>query len=348
MRYPGVPIATLNDTQKANLEIPLPAAAGASRLDPPSLGEALQILGTGAAGPILMALGAGPLRTKRLTERIAHFDPRTVYRHAQHLTRLELVERREEAGIPSVVFYRLSDERGRELFRVLDAYGGGALPRSDDGQVEGSSWTLLRLLGEMWSAGWIDELSRGARSATELSEITEGMTFHQVSRRVRLLVARGLLNDNSGPGKRRRYLLSNKARRSVGLVVALGRWRWRQLDGSSRGLTVAEMSAALRSAMPLIKLSDHSGLYITIGIAGAKGEQETSGASVLRGRIGQDGSFRWTDLSSATPDAWMAGSINTWSAAILDGKRGRMRMGGDADLVDACLTQLHETLGNGK
>ena len=106
-----------------------------------SIPALLTLLGTGAAGPILMALGRGPLRTRALTERVCRCAPRTVYRHVGKLAEAGLVVRHDEGGVPSVVSYSLSQPSGRELVRLLRsdavrAFVRGAGEPADGGRLD--------------------------------------------------------------------------------------------------------------------------------------------------------------------------------------------------------------------
>src|SRR5215207_4644526 len=74
-----------------------------------STADVLRLLGAGATGAILMALGEGPLRTMELTERVPGYSPRTIYRYAGKLAQLEVVDREEEQGVPSKVLISLTD-----------------------------------------------------------------------------------------------------------------------------------------------------------------------------------------------------------------------------------------------
>src|SRR3954465_8840168 len=88
--------------------------AGASPAD------VLRLLSAGATGAILMALGEGPLRTKTLTEQVPGYAPRTIYRYANKLAELEVVDREEEPGVPSKVVHTLSDPCGTELYELVN------------------------------------------------------------------------------------------------------------------------------------------------------------------------------------------------------------------------------------
>jgi DNA-binding HxlR family transcriptional regulator len=308
-----------------------------------SLGELIKRLGSGASGPILMTLKEGPRRTQSLTDQIPKYAPRTVYRYLERLSKLGLVDRQEEAGVPTTVVHHLSRRSGREMVRLLSAHldlmGESAGWRNPD------TWTTLGLLGELWEAGWIEDLSRGSHTPTELAERTADLSFHQVNRRMRMLRAKGLLEEHPSRARGRRYLLAPRARQGMALIVGLARWRENYLwDGPAASLTVPEMGTVLRVLLPLIKLPEHPGKRLKLGVVGRANNAESTATELVTGEVGLDGSAFIEADNSLRASAWALGTINTWSAVILNGNRGRLRVGGDLALVDDGLTRLYDAL----
>lgn len=308
-----------------------------------SVADLLKLLGNGANGPILMALGPRSLRTKKLTEKVPTYAPRTVYRHARKLAELGLVNREEVAGVPSTVIHSLSPA-GRDLYHLIGSYAKASIPWVDGPGSGDGLWTVCGLLGEMWRHGWLDELSNGGRSATDLSEATAKMTFHQVSRRTHQLTSWNLLYESTARGYRKRYQLSDQSRHGAALMVGLGRWRQQHVDGEDgKGLTVDEMTTALRASMPLLQLPEHQERSLKLGIVGTTGEDGQRGSSTLTMHVSAGGNVRAVK-EKASEDAWAIGTVDTWFAALLDDDRGRLRVGGNLDFVDDSLKQLHEVL----
>ena len=193
----------------------------------------LRLLGAGASGAILMALGDGSLRTMELTERIVGYSPRTVYRYATRLTESGLIDRDEEEGVPSKVVHSLSVPRGRELYELVSAYADVAMERLPNGEIGGAEWGSLTLVAEFWESGMIDELKLGPRSLTELSRGGHGLSFHQVSRRTGLFARGGFIEEVPEGGRHRRYALTEKAQRALDLVAGIEAWqRHLQRNGS--------------------------------------------------------------------------------------------------------------------
>jgi DNA-binding HxlR family transcriptional regulator len=308
-----------------------------------SIAAILKLLGNGANGPILMALGPRSLRTKKLTEKVPTYAPRTVYRHARKLAELGLVDREEVAGVPSTVIHCLSPA-GRDLYHLIDSYAKASLPWvSGPGSGDGL-WTVCGLMGEMWTYGWIDELGQGGRSATDLAEATAEMTFHQVSRRTHQLLSWSLLYESTVRGHRKRYHLSDQTRHAMALMTGLGRWRQQHVEGEEEGgLTVTEMTSALRASLPLLQLHEHQERSIKLGIVGTTGFDGQRGSATLTAHVSAGGAVRCVK-AKASEDAWAIGTVDTWFAAILDGDREQIRVGGDLDFVDDCLERLHDLL----
>jgi DNA-binding HxlR family transcriptional regulator len=306
-----------------------------------SVPDLLKLLGNGANGPILVALGPRSLRTKKLTEKVPTYAPRTVYRHARTLSQLGLIDREEVAGVPSTVIHSLSPS-GRDLYNLIDYYSKASLPWVTGPGSGDGLWTVCGLLGEMWTYGWIDELGHGGRSATELAEATAETTFHQVSRRTQQLMSWSLLYESTVRSHRKRYQLSDQTRHGMSLIGGLGRWREQHVEGGAEGgLTVQEMSTVLRAALPLLELPEHLDRNIKLGIVGTTGLDGQRGSATLTGRVSAGGTIRCVKEKGAD-DAWAIGTVGNWYAALLDGKRGEMRTGGDLEFADDCLRRLHE------
>jgi len=306
--------------------------------------DLLKLIGNGANGPILKALGPRSVRTKKLTEKVPTYAPRTVYRHARQLSDLGLVDREEVAGVPSTVIHSLSPA-GRDLYHLIESYATTSAPWVSSPGTGDGIWTLCGLLGEMWTCGWVEELGHGGRSATDLAEATPRMTFHQASRRTHQLLSWNLLYESAASrGQRKRYQLSDQTRQGMSLIAGLGRWRQQHVEGQAdAGLSVQEMATALRASLSLLTLPDRQGGSVKLGVVGTTGLNGERGSATLTAHVGLDGKVRCVK-EKPSEDAWALGSVDTWFAALLDGDRGRLRVSGDLDLVDDCLKRLHEIL----
>jgi DNA-binding HxlR family transcriptional regulator len=309
-----------------------------------STADVLRLLSGGATGAILMALGEGPLRTKGLTERVPGYAPRTIYRYAGKLAELEVVEREEEPGVPSKVVHTLTDPCGAELYNLVNRFADASLTRLPDGRIDAHAWASLGLLADLWEAGMVEELSCDPRSPTELARGPHGLSYHQVNRRAGLFNTAGLLCEWQGPGRRRCYALTEKTRKTMGLIVGVARWRHHHVVADDEeGLTVDGMATVLRTALPLVRVPEHAGKCLKLCILG---EDDAAGdeGEIVRAEVEEDGTLHSCSGPLEEEDAWGRGKVATWIPALLDGDPQKVLVGGDEQLVGDCLTKLHEVL----
>jgi len=278
-----------------------------------------------------MALGAGPLRTEQLTTLVQDFSPRSVYRHVNRMRQVGLIDRHEEPGVPSKVLLSLTEPAGRELFHLLR-----------DARIR--SWSSLNLLAELWELGFIRELSREPRTLTQLAGTVPQMTYHQVNRRIGLFLSHGLLLASPPKGHRKRYDLTKLTRHRMALIAALGRWQRHLAAERAPGLTIEETATVLRAVLPLPALPQHVGMSIELTVWETTNGNGRRMAETLQGTI--DGGGRASSGGKNAPpiNGSAAATINTWLAALLDGKRGRIRVRGDLDIVDSFLRRLYDVL----
>jgi DNA-binding HxlR family transcriptional regulator len=303
-----------------------------------AIAELLRLLGEGAAGAILLALGDGPMQTKVLTHRVRGYTARTIYRYLPKLARLGVVERNDEPSGPAKVVNTLTPEAGSALCAVVDRFAQASQTRLPGGQVESGTWGSLGLLADLWEAGVMDELSRGPRSPTDLVQIRHGLSYHQVSRRAGQFKATGFLGETERSGSRqRRYVLTEKARRTMGLIAAISHWRHRHGVSGGAGLSVEEMATVLRVSLPLAEIPQHAGKVLQVQVVG-DGEE-----AAVWAQANDEGRIETYDAQPARSDATAAGDLETWLAAIVGG--GQLTTAnGDEVMVRDCLADVYARL----
>jgi len=309
-----------------------------------SVADVLRLLSAGATGAILMALAEGPLRTKNLTERVPGYAPRTIYRYAGKLAELDVVEREEEPGVPSKVVHTLTDPCGTELHALVNRFADASMTRLPDGRIDAHDWAVLGLLADLWEAGMVEELSCEPRSPTELARGPHGLSYHQVNRRAGLFKTGGLLSESEGPGRRRNYELTEKTRRTMGLIVGIGRWRHHHVIAEDEeGMNAPEMATALRVALPLVTLPGHAGKCLKLSVVS---EDDPAGADgqVFWAEMEADGTIHSCAEPSASPSGWGKGKVKAWIPALLDAQPNKVLVGGDENFVGDCLAGLSDAL----
>jgi DNA-binding HxlR family transcriptional regulator len=309
-----------------------------------STADVLRLLGAGATGAILMALGEGPLRTKELTEQVPGYAPRTIYRYAGKLAELDVIARDEEPGVPSKVVHSLTDGCGSELYELVNRYADASLTRLPDGRLDAHAWASVGHLGDLWETGMVEDLACEALSPTELAEGDHGLSYHQVNRRAGLFQASGLLTEWESPGRRRRYALTEKTRRKMGLLAAIARWRHRHVVAEDEeGMTATEMATVLRAALQLVALPDHKGRCLRLEV-GSEDDTDGPASEAVWAEVEADGAVHSCVEPPADPDGWASGRVATWIPVLLDGRSDIVPAEGEERLVRDCLDVLYETL----
>lgn len=315
--------------------------AGARRGPPAtSVSDVLRVLGVGVNHAILRGLGEGPLRSEELTHGFTHYAERTVERHLPELIGLAAIaQHRDVHSVPPAVTYELTRRAGRGLLGIIATDPLPAGPDSDL-RAETEAAAKFKLLAAAWSTEIVEHLSCEPRRHSELDDEIATLTHHQLGRLLRRLAAARLLATVPSSEGHRCYRPTDKMRREVALTIsAVGRWHRRHVRGEEAGLTVPEMASILRCALPLVRLSDRPNEALNLTVVG-EGRQSVS----LWARIDGDGVLHCGRGEGEAPSASVSGTVATWIALLLEDKRGRVRVGGDGSLVDACADALQQRL----
>jgi DNA-binding HxlR family transcriptional regulator len=299
----------------------------------------IRLLATESSGEILRALSAGPLRSAELTDRLAQFSPRTIYRRLDELEELEAITQLNLATAPPTVLYELTVRPGRELLRVLDQVAGAWLGRWHHGVAEGQRWGLLALLADGWDSAIVRELSSEPRSLSELGVVSD-MTYHQLARRVARLAAAGLLT-RSKASRPSRYEPSEAMRQAMVVVAAAARWERRHLLDRAQPLPVGDALALLRGSLPLVRLSEHAGAVTALTVeADDRTADSPQRFGSLQVEVALNGEIEFRERSDASPDAWVRAPIDGWLDALVEGDCAALRVGGERALVEGQLRCL--------
>lgn len=304
-----------------------------------SVGEILRLLSGGATEAILLALGDGPMQTKVLTHQVRGYTARTIYRYLPKLAQLGLLERDDEPSGRAKIVNTLTPEAGREMCAVVERFARASVTRLPGGQVELGTWGSLGLLADFWDAGVVDALSRGSQSPTELVQNQRGLSYHQVNRKIGQFKEAGFVRESKTSRNRQRsYTLTEKARRTMGLIADIGRWRERHLPAlGEAGLTPEEMATVLRAALPLatIPRDARKGLQIRI--------VDHAREALVWAQVDDQGCIQTGQERPGRIAAEVEGDLETWLSALLDGEI-ELEVEGDGDLTRDCLAGLYEKL----
>lgn len=302
----------------------------------------LKMLGAGARGEVLMVLGERSQRTMALVSRIPCYAERTVYRASHQLADVGIVSRKEyEESVPSRVVLSLTKPAGRELYDLVQVYADASLNRLPNGQIDAALWRFLQHLGDLWGSGVLAKLNLVGRSVTEIATASRRLSYHQAVRRLDLFMIRGLVEDLGG-ARRHRLILSPRARRGMGLIAGVIRWRHRYGAVGVPGSDVREAASALRLALPLVQLPEYSGKTFGIAVSGEKEDGKVN--DVVWVRVRDDGHVFAAASPGPEVDSRVSGDVEALLAMVVDGARNQMDIDGDSDFVELCFRRLYTAL----
>jgi DNA-binding HxlR family transcriptional regulator len=305
----------------------------------------LRLFGAGAAGSIVLALGDGPLRTKELTTRVPGYTPRTVYRYISKLVEIGAIDREEEPGVPSKVVHSLADPCGVDLHELVDAFAQASLEILPSGGIVPHSWGSLTLLADLWESGMFQKLNVGPCTATELAGVGHDLSFHQVSRRTSLFMIDGLIRETHDGGRRRRYELTEQARRETAMIAGLGRWHERHMAPAGEpGVSAVEAADLLRAALPLAVLPEHAGKGFRLTVVPPEHSDGDEG-EVVWAEVRPDGAAVSCIGPLDETDGWGRGEVGGWIEMLLQGTSKGIGVGGnEGPLVRSCLRKVQAAL----
>jgi hypothetical protein len=130
----------------------------------------------------------------------------------------------------------------------------------------------------------------------------------------------------------------------MSLIVGIARWRHHHVVAEDEeGMTAEEMATALKTSLPLVRIEDHSGKCMKLCVV-REDAPAGSGGELVWAEVEEDGTLHSCSPPAESEDAWARGKVATWIPAILDANSRKILVGGEEDLVNDVLAQLHETL----
>jgi hypothetical protein len=277
-------------------------------------------------------------------KRVQGISARSVYRSAGRMEACGLLDRYTVPGVPPKTLIRLTHPAGHDLLGLVRSFTDAHATYLPEQDVEGR-WSELALLGQLWEDGFVEELSRGPRSLSELAAVLSTLTYYQVKRRMTLALRTGFLGCCTRGSVSRQYGMTARGRRCMALVCGIGRWRRRHvLSSGAPGLETAETATVLRTVLPLASLPEYVGSSLELRVVGPLSQYGYRETEPLRVRVERGGSVIPVDSGEQPANGYAAATINIWMAVLLEHKRGRIRLRGDTSLAEACLARSYKSL----
>lgn len=276
------------------------------------------------------AVGAPPQTTLRLNLR--------------SLIELGVLERRRLNHFPGSVEFELTPS-GRDLLAVADVLEVwlAQAPQGPLALGSLSAKNAVKAMLEGWSTAIVRVLAARPLSLTELSKLIGGLSYPSLERRLTAMRMAGQIETCQGDGRGTPYRVTPWLRRAVGPLAASARWECANVPDEAPPVGKTYIEGAFLLAIPLLRLPDYSSGTCRLSVALARADDSPRLAGVLVDvREGVIGST--VARLEGKVDGWASGSTARWLDAIVEGERGRLEVGGDADLVTEIIEDLHRTL----
>lgn len=303
----------------------------------------LNLLAAPLNSQILKALRDGPKQPAELRLPAGHPALTTLRGQLKKLVDAGTIEKRRRNRFPGALEYRLS-ETGSDLMPVVDALERWLerAPQGPLGLGGPPAKAAIKALTDGWSTAMLRALGAKPLTLTELDRVISSMNYPSLERRLSAMRLAGLVDANEGDGRGTPYDVTAWARLAVGPLVAASRWERRHAPSETPPVAKLDVEAAFLLAADLLATpaSATGTCRLTIALGDDGGPAPTGLlVSVGDGRV----TARTTRLEGET-DAWATGSLPAWFAAVVDGDRSGLELGGDGALAGALVDELHGAL----
>lgn len=312
-------------------------------------GTILSLIASPLSVPILRAHLDGPLRLPELRERIGGAAQTTLRGQVGNLRGIGALERHVLGGMPYTVENQLTAV-GRSVLDVA-AVVEAWLARAPQGPLalgsEPAKGAIRALVGS-WGSTMLRALAARPLSLTELSSIIGEHSYPALERRLSAMRAARQIEPREG-GERggKPYGVTEWTRQAVRPIVAAGRCECEHLADTTEPLTRIDIEAAFLLSVPLVDLDvTRSGRCLlavdTSSVRDAEPADRLAGVDV---EIEDGAVVSCSSRLDAEPRTWALGSVESWVDAILEGRLGRLRIGGeDPSLASEVVEGIHHSL----
>lgn len=320
--------------------LPAPVRAG---------GTVLSLIAAPLSVPILRAHLEGPLRLPDLRERIGGAAQTTLRGQVGNLRGIGALERRVRGGMPYTVENELT-VTGREVLTVAEIVETwlGRAPQGSIPLGSEASKAAIRALVGGWGSTIMRALAARPLSLTELSSVINDHSYPALERRLSAMrAARQLELRPSGDRGSKPYGVTEWARQAVAPIAAAGRCECRYLAHSTTPLTRIDIEAIFLLLVPMVDLNaTHSGACLLAVDTGSTGSRSPTDRLVgVHVEVEEGSIVTCSSRLEYDPRTWALGSTSAWIGAILEGKTGRLRIGGDrVKLAEELIQRLHTSL----
>lgn len=306
--------------------------------------QTLLMLATPLNGPLLHALSAGARQQAELRHAAGQPAQTTLRAQLRRLGEAGVLEKRRRNRFPGVLEYELT-AGGNELLEVMATLDRW-LERCPEGTTEPGSAAAraaVKALTEGWSTAMLRALAARSLTLTELDRVIAAINYPSLERRLGAMRLAELVEAQPGNGRGTPYAVTEWGRLGIGPLIAAARWELQHTPAESPAPTKLDLEAAFLLAIDLVPLPAEAegSCRLAVELRDGRGRRRLAGI-LVEARDGRLVS-RTTRLEGH-PEAWVLGSLPAWLAAMIEGDRDRLELGGDCALGSVLVDGLHTAL----
>jgi DNA-binding HxlR family transcriptional regulator len=264
--------------------------------------------------------------------------------HLRVLTGSGILERRRQSNFPGSVDYELA-QPGRDLLlvaEVLQTWLADA-PQGPVALASVAAKSSVKAMIEGWSSAIVRALAARPLSLTDLNRVISGLNYPSLERRLAAMRLAGQIEAQPGKTRGRPYAASDWLRHAIVPLVAAARWERLYLPGATTPIARIDIESTFLLAVPLAKLpADTDGVCrLAVEVRGNDKDPALAGVvvHVERGRV-----VSCVSKLEGRADAWIAGSVSAWMAAVIDQEVEGLEVGGERGLSWRMLEGLRGAL----
>jgi DNA-binding HxlR family transcriptional regulator len=293
---------------------------------------------------VVTALEEEPRSLTELRRAVGSPPQTTMRGHLKKLSELQILGRNRSNSFPGTVDYEIFPA-GRSLLAVaaiLDTW----LERSPDSALRlgtPAAKSAIKAMVEAWSGQLIRALAARPFSLTELDRLITTLNYPTLERRLSAMRLVGQIESCAGPGRVRRYEMTEWLRQAIAPLAAAARWERKHTPGTTPPIGRSDIESVLLLAVPMIRLnSEVSGTCRLVFHLGRSGDDAGLAGAMVEVRQGEIASC--VARLEGDPAATISGTPQAWLGAVIEGDFERLDSSGDGGLGGEVLEGLHGTL----
>ena len=237
---------------------------------------------------------------------------------------------------------------GKEMLGVADALEAwlGHCPTGPIKLDDGSAKVAVKALSEGWGSTLMRELAVAPRTLTELSGLIPEISYPALERRIAWMRKTGQVSSLPKGPQGTPYAPADWLRLGIAPLALACRCERRHLEDATT-VGGVEIEALLLLGLPLVSLASTraSGSCFLASIDGTSAATEDAGVGIAVEVSAGEIAFCASTALEADPDTWAIGTPDAWLDVVIEGRFGRLRIGGSSPRIARALTRgIHRRL----